>query len=90
MLGAKAFDTLYAQITGKAAAPKTVLSYDIPTVTKANVVQGYQESLHRDAPKSVLDAAGDLGTQRQNLVEWLGAQGAPSAAPTEGERPSVN
>lgn len=37
--GAKAFDTLYAQITGKAAAPKTVLSYDIPTVTKANVAQ---------------------------------------------------
>jgi ribose transport system substrate-binding protein len=37
--GAKAFDTLYAQITGKAAAPKSVLSYDIPTVTKANVDQ---------------------------------------------------
>jgi ribose transport system substrate-binding protein len=37
--GAKAFDTLYAQITDKAAAPKTVLSYDIPTVTKATVDQ---------------------------------------------------
>lgn len=37
--GAKAFDTLYAQITGKAAAPKQVLSYDIPVITKANVDQ---------------------------------------------------
>jgi ribose transport system substrate-binding protein len=37
--GAKAFDTLYAQITGKAAAPKSLLSYDIPTVTKATVDQ---------------------------------------------------
>ncbi|MDX6202187.1 MAG: ribose transport system substrate-binding protein [Frankiales bacterium] len=37
--GAKAFDTLYAQVTGKAPAPKTVLSYDIPTVTKATVDQ---------------------------------------------------
>ncbi|MDX6205311.1 MAG: ribose transport system substrate-binding protein, partial [Frankiales bacterium] len=37
--GAKAVDTLYAQITGKAAAPKSVLSYAIPTVTKANVGQ---------------------------------------------------
>jgi ribose transport system substrate-binding protein len=27
------------------------------TVTKANVAEGWQESLHRDAPKSVLDAA---------------------------------
>jgi ribose transport system substrate-binding protein len=37
--GAKAVDTLYNQITGKAAAPKAVLSYAIPTVTKANVDQ---------------------------------------------------
>lgn len=37
--GAKAFDTLYEQITGKSAAPKKVLSYDIPTITKANVDQ---------------------------------------------------
>jgi ribose transport system substrate-binding protein len=37
--GAKAFDTLYDQITGKAPAPKKVLSYDIPTITKANVDQ---------------------------------------------------
>jgi ribose transport system substrate-binding protein len=35
--GAKALQTLYDQITGKAAAPKAVLSYDIPTITKANV-----------------------------------------------------
>jgi ribose transport system substrate-binding protein len=27
------------------------------TVTKANVAEGWQESLHRDAPKTVLDAA---------------------------------
>jgi ribose transport system substrate-binding protein len=37
--GAKAFDTLYEQITGKAPAPKKVLSYDIPAITKANVDQ---------------------------------------------------
>jgi ribose transport system substrate-binding protein len=37
--GAKAFDTLYDQIVGKAAAPKKVLSYDIPAITKANVDQ---------------------------------------------------
>jgi ribose transport system substrate-binding protein len=37
--GAKAFDTLYQQITGKAPAPKKVLSYDIPAVTSANVDQ---------------------------------------------------
>jgi ribose transport system substrate-binding protein len=27
------------------------------TVTKGNVGEGWRESLHRDAPKSVLDAA---------------------------------
>jgi ribose transport system substrate-binding protein len=37
--GAKAFDTLYDQITGKSPAPKKVLSYDIPSITKANVDQ---------------------------------------------------
>ena len=38
------------------AAPPFVVA-PVLTVTKANVAQGYQESLHRDAPKSVLDAA---------------------------------
>ena len=38
------------------AAPAFVVA-PVLTVTKANVAQGYQESLHRDAPKSVLDAA---------------------------------
>jgi ribose transport system substrate-binding protein len=37
--GAKAFDTLYEQITGKAPAPKKVLSYNIPAITNANVDQ---------------------------------------------------
>jgi len=37
--GARAFDTLYAQITGKAPAPKSVLSYPIPPVTSATVDQ---------------------------------------------------
>ena len=37
--GAKALDTLYHQITGTAPAPKKVLSYSIPTVTKASVNQ---------------------------------------------------
>lgn len=37
--GAKAFDTLYDQISGKAPAPKKVLSYNIPSITKANVDQ---------------------------------------------------
>ncbi|HEV3382941.1 MAG TPA: sugar ABC transporter substrate-binding protein [Trebonia sp.] len=37
--GAKALETLYDQITGKAPAPKKVLSYSIPIVTKANVNQ---------------------------------------------------
>jgi ribose transport system substrate-binding protein len=37
--GAKAFDTLYAQITGKSPAPNTVLSYDTPAISKANVDQ---------------------------------------------------
>jgi ribose transport system substrate-binding protein len=37
--GAKALDTLYQQITGKAPAPKKVLSYDIPGITSANVDQ---------------------------------------------------
>ena len=37
--GARAFDTLYDQITGKAPAPKTVLSYAIPPVTGATVDQ---------------------------------------------------
>ena len=27
------------------------------TITKANVAEGWKESLNRDAPKSVLDAA---------------------------------
>jgi ribose transport system substrate-binding protein len=37
--GAKAFDTLYAQITGKAPAPHTVLSYNTPAITLKNVDQ---------------------------------------------------
>jgi ribose transport system substrate-binding protein len=37
--GAKAFDTLYAQITGKASAPHTVLSYNTPAITLKNVDQ---------------------------------------------------
>jgi ribose transport system substrate-binding protein len=37
--GAKAFDTLYDQITGKSPAPNKVLSYAIPTITKANLDQ---------------------------------------------------
>jgi ribose transport system substrate-binding protein len=37
--GAKAFDVLYQQITGKAPAPKKVLSYNTPAITKANVDQ---------------------------------------------------
>ncbi|MDX6427928.1 MAG: ribose transport system substrate-binding protein [Streptosporangiaceae bacterium] len=37
--GAKAFDTLYEQITGKSAAPNKVLSYDTPSISKANVGQ---------------------------------------------------
>jgi ribose transport system substrate-binding protein len=37
--GARAFDTLYAQITGKAPAPNKVLSYDIPPITNATVDQ---------------------------------------------------
>jgi ribose transport system substrate-binding protein len=37
--GAQALETLYDQITGKASAPKKVLSYSIPIVTKANVNQ---------------------------------------------------
>ncbi|HEY1943884.1 MAG TPA: substrate-binding domain-containing protein [Roseiarcus sp.] len=42
-------------LVGKAAPPFVVAP--VLTVTKANVAQGWQESLHRDAPKSVLDAA---------------------------------
>ncbi|MBV8472941.1 MAG: substrate-binding domain-containing protein, partial [Hyphomicrobiales bacterium] len=38
------------------AAPPFVVA-PVLTITKANVAQGWQESLHRDAPKSVLDAA---------------------------------
>jgi ribose transport system substrate-binding protein len=41
-------------LLGKAAPPFVVAP--ILTVTKANVARGWQESLHRDAPKSVLDA----------------------------------
>jgi len=37
--GAEALETLYDQITGKMPAPKKVLSYSIPIVTKANVSQ---------------------------------------------------
>jgi ribose transport system substrate-binding protein len=37
--GAKAFDTLYAQITGKAPAPHQVLSYNTPAITLKNVSQ---------------------------------------------------
>jgi ribose transport system substrate-binding protein len=37
-------------------APAFVVA-PVLTVTKANVAEGWQESLHRDAPKSVLDAA---------------------------------
>ena len=42
-------------LIGKAAPPFVVAP--VLTVTKSNVAQGWQESLHRDAPKSVLDAA---------------------------------
>jgi ribose transport system substrate-binding protein len=35
--GAKALDELYSEITGKSAAPHTVLSYATPAITKANV-----------------------------------------------------
>ncbi len=42
-------------LLGKAAPPFVVAP--VLTVTKANVAQGWQELLHRDAPKSVLDAA---------------------------------
>ena len=41
-------------LLGQAAPPFVVAP--VLTVTKANVAQGWQESLHRDAPKSVLDA----------------------------------
>jgi ribose transport system substrate-binding protein len=37
--GAKAIDTLYAQITGKTAAPHQVLTYSTPAITLANVDQ---------------------------------------------------
>jgi ribose transport system substrate-binding protein len=42
-------------LVNKAAPPFLVAP--VLTVTKSNVAQGWQESLHRDAPKSVLDAA---------------------------------
>ena len=35
--GAKALDELYSEITGKSAAPHTVLNYSTPAITKANV-----------------------------------------------------
>lgn len=35
--GAKALEELYNEITGKSAAPHTVLSYSTPIITKANV-----------------------------------------------------
>jgi ribose transport system substrate-binding protein len=37
--GAAAFDDLYKEITGKQVAPHKVLTYNIPTITKANVGQ---------------------------------------------------
>jgi ribose transport system substrate-binding protein len=42
-------------LVDKAAPPFVVAP--VLTVTKSNVAQGWRESLHRDAPKSVLDAA---------------------------------
>jgi ribose transport system substrate-binding protein len=42
-------------LLGKAAPPFVVAP--ALTVTKANVAEGWHESLHRDAPKTVLDAA---------------------------------
>ena len=41
-------------LLGKEAPPFIVAP--ATTVTKTNVAQGYQESLHRDAPQSVMDA----------------------------------
>jgi ribose transport system substrate-binding protein len=41
-------------LLGKEAPPFIVAP--ATTVTKANVAQGYQDSLHRDAPQSVIDA----------------------------------
>ena len=41
-------------LLGKTAPPFVVAP--VLTVSKANVAQGWQESLHREAPKSVLDA----------------------------------
>jgi ribose transport system substrate-binding protein len=41
-------------LLGKAAPPFVVAP--VITVTKANVVDAYKEALHRDAPKSVVDA----------------------------------
>jgi ribose transport system substrate-binding protein len=37
--GAKAFQTLYAQVTGKAPAPHQVLTYNTPAITSKNVDQ---------------------------------------------------
>lgn len=37
------------------SAPAFVVA-PVLTVTKANIAQGWQELLHRDAPKSVLNA----------------------------------
>ena len=42
-------------LLGKAAPPFVIAP--VLTVTKANVVAAYKEALHRDAPKSVVDAA---------------------------------
>src|SRR3954454_17503045 len=42
-------------LAGKAAPPFIVAP--VITVTKANVAQGWQTSLHRDPPQSVIDAA---------------------------------
>lgn len=44
-----------AGLLGKTVPPFVVAP--VLTVTKQNVAQGWQDSLHRDAPKSVLDAA---------------------------------
>ncbi len=42
-------------LLGKAAPPFVIAP--VLTVTKANVVAAFKEALHRDAPKSVIDAA---------------------------------
>jgi ribose transport system substrate-binding protein len=51
--GAMATAAVYGLI-GKAAPPFVVAP--VLTVTKDNIAQGWRESLHRDPPKSILDA----------------------------------